>query len=93
LCLGHSIKGNLLGFDSGNKGEVTNPMNFEDPSWSWACLITWICLLQKCDVGSSQVFIARDYFYVYLFFVETWSNVNKVLVYLMVGTQLVGIEF
>jgi hypothetical protein len=49
-----------------------------------------ICLLQKCDVGSCQVFIARDYFMFILFFVETWSNVNKVFVYLMVGTQFCG---
>jgi hypothetical protein len=81
----------LLGFDSGDKGEVRNPINVEDPSWAWACMITLICLLQKCDVGSCQVFIARDYFYVFFFFgVEPWSNVNKVLVYLMVGTQFCG---
>ncbi len=68
MCLGHSIKGNLLGFDSGNKGEVRNPINVEDPSWALACLITWIYLLQKCDIGSCQVFTTRDFFMFFFFF-------------------------
>ncbi len=80
----------MLGFDSGNEGEVRNPINVEDPSWALACLITWICLLQKYDVGSCQVFAARDYFMFFFFLVETWSNVNKALVYLMVGTRFCG---
>lgn len=71
MCLGHSIKGNLLGFDSGNEGEVRNPINVKAPSWALACLITSIYLLQICDIGSCQVFTTRDFFMFFFSFLGT----------------------